>query len=338
MMHDTKLARTVTDESGAALIAVLALLVTVSLLVMGMAAMSQLANLGTRGDADRMRSGYVAEGALNRIIWLMAADLSLNGTIDPVDFDYSQDERFLPDGIDRELDYYGIPVKYRILPGAGGLALNNGNLNNALNQLTSVRAANDDDIYDAQTRLLTRYQDYIDADDLVGTDGMEAEDYESADMAPLPRNGALQYREELWWLPDGARFFPPDRDGRLTLLNPLTLSLNPRGRSLPSLYTANYALLTNYAGLSSDDARDALAVLKNFRTGRELLSDSFDALLWQTLRQLFTTADTGYYRVTIENAAPDAPGGSVRLDAIFSNPGIEAEDGKIIDFYEWMRY
>lgn len=325
-------------ESGVALIAVLALLITVSLLVMAMAAMSQLANLGTRGDAERLRSGYIAEGAMNRVIWLIAADISVNGTIDPGDFDYSVDDRYLPDGVDRWLDYYGTPVKYRILPGAGGLSLSGGNISNALTQLTSVRATNDEAVYDARTQFLTRYQDYVDSDDLIGVDGMETGDYDDLNQAPLPRNGAMQYREELWWLPDGAKFFPPDRDGRLTLVNPLTLNLNSRRQAKPSLYLANYALLTNYAGLSSDDARETLRVLKAFRSNRELLSDSFDPLLWASLTQYFSTADTGYYRVTIENAKPDSAGGSFRLDAIFSNPGIAAEDGKTIDFYEWMCY
>ena len=115
--------KTLRDDSGAALIAVLALLMTVSLLAMGMAALSQLAAFGTRGDADRLRSEYLAEGALNRVIWYLAAELAQNGAVDPKTVDYSEneEERYLADGVDRELDYYGISVRYRILPGAAGV-------------------------------------------------------------------------------------------------------------------------------------------------------------------------------------------------------------------------
>ena len=327
---------TLRDDSGAALIAVLALLLTVSLLAMAMASLSQLAALGTRGDADRLRSGYIAEGALNRVLWYLAADQALYGSTDPADVDYAEyeEDRYLADGVDHELDYYGTPVRYRILPGAGGVTVSGGDVNTALNQLLGVKSTGDEAVSEAVTRFAARFRDYVDSDDLLTDDGMEENDYEESDQAPLPRNSALQYREELWWLPDGARFFPPDRDGRLTLVNPLTLPVRRNAR--PSLYTANYALLTNLGNLDSDDARGFLKKRREFRTGREALSELADPLLWQNLRNSFATSSDGLYRIVIEEAMPENEAGSLRLDAVTATPSLSA--GSDILFYDWMRY
>jgi len=323
------------DDRGAALIAVLVLLMTVSLLAMSMAALSQLATLGTRGDADRLRSAYLAEGALNRAIWLTAADRVLYGATNPANVAYEDfdDERFLADGVDREMDYYGVTVRYRILPGAGGVTVTGSSAADALNQLLSVKTASDGDLAEDVRRFSAKVQDYADSNDLLTEDGMEEGDYEEQGMRPLPRNNNIQYREELWWIPDAVRFFPPDRDGRLTLVNPLTLPSTVRQ---VSLYTANYALLTNYGNLESDDAREVLRTLKEFRRTREPLSETLDPLLWSNLTSRFTTQDNGIFRIVIENALPDSVGGSYRLDATLALPDLRA--GGTVTYYDWMRY
>ena len=162
------------DDRGAALIAVLVLLMAVSLLAMSMAALSQLATLGTRGDADRLRSAYLAEGALNRAVWLLGADRALYGETDPGNVDYGEfdEERFLADGADREMDYYGVTVRYRILPGAGGVDVTGTDAAAALNRLLSVKAASDGDLAEEQTRFTARVQDYADSNDLLTDDGI----------------------------------------------------------------------------------------------------------------------------------------------------------------------
>lgn len=325
------------QESGVALIAVLALLSSVSLLVMSMVVYSQLSSYGIRIDSDLLRSRYVAEGALNRIIFLLAADNNEYNTGDLSNFDYSEfeEERFLPDGRDRELDYYGTPVKYRIFNGAGGVSVD-GNINDALTRLTRMRAADEETLSDAVNIFRTRFNDYIDQDDLPGEEGMETEDYaESEENTQLPRNNSLQYREELWFIPDGSKFFPPDRYGRMTLVNPL--GMGSRRNSKPDLFQANYALLTNYANLSHEDALETLKTLKSYRRNPVVLAEELDPLLLQNLKNYFSITNSGCYRVVIENASGKR-NGSVRLDAVFFNPGITADSNKSVLFYDWLIY
>ncbi|MBE6367298.1 MAG: hypothetical protein E7052_05245 [Lentisphaerae bacterium] len=324
-------------ESGVALISVLVLLSSVSLMVLSMVAYSQLAGYGIRNDANVLRSRYVAEGAMNRVIWTLAADNYVYNTGDLSNFDYDEfeEERFIPDGRLREMDYHGIKVKYRIENGAGGLSID-GNVDNALNYLTRVRSVNEEDLNEALTIFRTRFTDYTDSNDTAGVDGMERTEYEELDAdTRLPRDAALQFREELWFIPDGVKFFPPDCNGRLSWINPLGMGGSRRNR--PDLLQANYALLTNYANLSHEDAMETLRIIKSFKKTPVILSEEFDPLLLASLRNYFSITNSGCYRVTIENAADDNAA-SVRMDATFNDPGIESNSDKQITFYDWLIY
>ena len=328
-------------ESGVALIAVLVMLTTVSLLVMSMVAYSQLSSFGIRNDTGVLRSRYVAEGAMNRIIWLLAADTHEYNTSDLLNFDYSEyeEERFIADGRPRTLDYYGVNVKYRIENGMGGLSIDNG-VRTPITNLTRTRATNEEELSEAITIFNNRYTDYTDTNDMVAQDGMEEEEYQELEEdVKLPRNNRLQFREELWFIPDGIKFFPPDRNGRLSWINPLYMQSgsNRRNNQKPDLFQANYALLTNYANLSHENAMETLQVIKKFKNSTEppVLADELDALLLGTLRNYFSTTNSNCFRITIENAAGDAAS-SARMDATFFNPGISNDGG--ITFYDWLIY
>lgn len=328
-------------ESGVALIAVLVMLSTVSLLVMSMAAYSQLASFGIRTDADILRSRYRAEGALNRVMWLLAADNHVYNTTDLSSFDYSEfeEERYLPDGRMHEMDYHGTTVRYRIENGQGGVPIDQ-NISTALNYLIGQRSTDDEELRDARDIFIDRVNDYIDTDDQPGeNEGMEYEDYEEFDEdTQLPRDDVMQFREELWYIPDAVKFFPPDRHGRMSWVNPLGMGGNMRNYK-PDLFQAGYSLLTNYANLSHEDAMETIHTIKSYKLDAEptMLSETFDPTLLASLRNRFTIANSGCYRVTIENAAGGtAP--SVRMDATFFDPGIETGEDVVILFYDWLIY
>ena len=332
-------------ESGVALVAVLAMLMTVSMLVMSMTVYSLLAGYGIRTDAEILRSRYIAEGAMNRVIYLTAADNNVYNTGDLTNFDYAEyedEERFLPDGRSRELDYYGTIVKYRIENGMGDISIDR-NINTALSNLTRIRSVDDENLSDAVTMFQNRYNDYTDSNDSINVDGMENEEYEELEEnTRLPRNQALQFREELWFIPDGIKFFPPDRNGRLTMINPLGMgsgSSGSRGRrqnNRPDLFQANYSLLTNYSNLSHEDAMETLRVIKAYKNEPFILSEEIDPLLLANLRNYYTISNSRCYRVTIENAASGKA--SARMDATFFDPGIESGSDFTLPFYDWLVY
>ena len=116
-------------ESGAALVSALAMLATAGLLVLALVAVSRVSTVGVATYTDLMRSGYIAEGAGNRVRYLIEADRQLYGTSRAEDIKYEDydTDRYLADSIEHEIDYYGTPVKFVITSALSGVAMTNVN-------------------------------------------------------------------------------------------------------------------------------------------------------------------------------------------------------------------
>ena len=82
---------------------------------------------------------------------------------------------------------------------------------------------------------------------------------------------------------------------------------------------------------------ETLKTIKSYKQEPFILSEEFDPLLLQTLKNYFSITNSGCYRVTIENASGGSAG-SVRMDATFNNPGMAGSEGKSITFLDWLVY
>ena len=113
-------------ERGSVLIPVLAVIISCSLVVSALMALSQLGTSGMAAHTRLQRSAYLCEGALNRAQWLIAAERASSPNTSLLYFDYADSEydRFLTDGVAHDMDYHGIPVKFIITDAA---ALEDGN-------------------------------------------------------------------------------------------------------------------------------------------------------------------------------------------------------------------
>ena len=113
-------------EDGVALVSVLCLLTTAGLLVSALVAVSRISTLNVASFTDLMRSSYVAEGAANRIRYLIEADRHVFGDQDAqnIDFDEYEYDRYVADGSEHEIDYYGTPVKFTITNAISGYVIN----------------------------------------------------------------------------------------------------------------------------------------------------------------------------------------------------------------------
>ena len=190
-------------ESGSALIPVLALILACSMIVTAVIAMSQLNVYTMTAHVKQQKSMYLCEGAANRIQWLVAAERNLNPNVSYDTFDYADYEydRFLPDGVEHEMDYHGTPVKFRITDAAAGLDFSRTLRLNTLNRL-KMNTATDAEFTDTMTTLDNQLRDYTDADDVVTDDGREESEFQLLGQLPLPRNAEFQYREELFFIPE----------------------------------------------------------------------------------------------------------------------------------------
>lgn len=317
-------------EAGTALVSALSMLVTAGLLVLALVAVSQTSTLGVATYTDLMRSGYVAEGAGNRVRYLIEADRELYGTRRAEDIvyeDYDTD-RYLADSIEHEIDYYGTPVKFVITSALSGVAMTS---TDSLDVFSYDRET-DSAVTDLLDAFSDQLKDYIDSDDEARTDGFEVADYEGIGLDALPRNGSPQFREELLWLPAAKTLLPLDKDGRLTLIRQFGL---PSGN--PSIYTVNYTMLRTMARLEEAQALEVLEALERWRRERTPLEEQLDELVLPQLRRSFSWDEPEYYTVTIRQAAPEGRPSS-QLVYSFRADGVSGPSDRIATYYEYQKF
>lgn len=303
-------------ESGSALVAVLCLVFMAGLLAAAVLAMSKYNTFTMAAHLALQKSMYVNEGAATRIQYLLAADRTLYSTVELGETEYSDydTDRFFADGVIHVMDYYGTAVEFTITDARSGIALGS----NASRSLNTIAAADplDTELAETVELLIAGIADYTDEDDTVSnTGGYEEADFEALGMSPLPRNAAVQFREELAWIPGVTGLFPADKDGRLSsirLVPPENMTI-PSGT--PSIFTANRLILKTYCSDLEDEEIDrVLEALEVYRRDRTLLSDQLDTLLIPRLDRL-SWEESGVYTVTVGPRTTRLPDTVVAADA-----------------------
>ncbi len=318
-------------ESGVALVAALAMLFTAGLLVTALVAVSQISTQGVATHTELMRSGYIAEGAGNRIRYLIEADRQLyNSTrAEDIDFDEYDHDRYLADNTGHVMDYYGTPVRFTIANAVSGIAMRSVSSLDALSYNRETESA----VTDALTIFSNQLADFIDGDDDIRDDSLEQNDYDDLGKNNLPRNGSPQFREELQWLPAAAELLPNDRDGRPSLIRLFGVDQS----AAPSIYTADYALLRTVGKLEAEAAVQVLDAIENWKKDRTRLADQLDELTLPQLQQNFSWNESQYYTVTIRQASPGGqPTG--RLVYTFRSDGVAGPADGVATYYEYMRF
>ena len=183
--------------------------------------------------------------------------------------------------------------------------------------------------------LQNQIADYIDTNsDQTGDYGMEEANYEEMNMRPLPRNGAMQFREELLYLPAFRELFTTDRSGRLSAVRLIppenTVSLS----GTPSLMTATDDMLKSYCNLEDGEVTEVREAIDAWLKEKTPLSDSLDAELIAKLGSLART-ESGYYTVTVE-AAPAQKRPFKRLTFSFAAFPVSGPEEENVRFLEWM--
>jgi len=329
-------------EKGSALVAALCLIFMAGMLSATVLALSRIATFDVRAHVDLQRSAYVNEGVANRIQFLLAADRNVNpgstqlGELDYTEFEY---DRYTADGIPHIIDYHGTEVQVVICDAVSGFDLSNSAYRTTLQNLVSAMELDDADINDRVQTLIERITDYIDQDDNTsGNDGMEADDYEAAGRAPLPRNSSFRYREELLFIPGFTELFKPDRFGMLSdirLITPYGMTSLNRNGSLPSFFTADRLLLKVQGRLEDEEIDEVLAARDEWFRERTKLSDSLDGLLLNRLRSRFSFNESGFFSIRIE--APDRSGRpSRRLFFTYPAFDITGPSNDRVEYYDWL--
>ncbi len=328
------------NEHGSALIPVLALIVACSLLVTAIIAMSQLGAYTMNAHTAAQKSMYVCEGAMNRIQWLLAAERNKNPNANIQNFDYSDysHDRFLPDGVEHEMDYHGTPVRFRITDAAAGLDFSQRYRYNLFRQMIS--GAGDDSEIREQFRIMqAQVNDYVDSDDVIQEDGLEESEFQEQNKLPLPRNGEIQYREELFYLPGFTALYPPDKNGRLTSIRLIPPMTNGRQQNLfsrnPSIFGVDELYLKYVCKLDDSEIAQVQEAIRLYQQERIPFDESLESTLMPKLRNITWNAGRTC-TVTIENAAPEGtPARRLAATHTIQTQITGPSDGAV-RYYEWM--
>ncbi len=326
-------------EEGSALLAVLVLVFTGGLITALMMAVGSSGSFEVASHVEQQRSMFVAEGVAQRIQWLISADRYLHGseTLGETDYEEYEYERFIADSTPHVIDYYGRQVKVVIEDARQGRRMDGTQYRRSLDAL-KVGMGDDEDFAELVDNLKDKITDYIDSNDDVSNEGLEESDYEALDMKPLPRNGTIQFREELLYIPGFRELMPVDKDGILSSVrlippeNTVTISGNP------NLLTATKQEIMNYCNIDDEDELDAIMeAVKEWKTEKIPLSDgSLDPLLLGRLNNMPRT-ESGIYTVRITADESD-PKPFKRLIFSFQASPVAGPSDKIIQYLQWMFY
>ena len=330
------------NEQGSALIAALCLIFMAGMLTASVLALSRIATFDVRAHIELQRSAYINEGVANRIQFLLAADRNVNpsgtqlGELDYEEFEY---DRYTADGIPHVIDYHGTEVQVVIQDAAAGFNLNSGSYRNTLRSIVSALELEDSEISEKMETLTERITDYLDADDdMSGDNGMEANEYDAENLAPLPRSGTLRYREELLFIPGLSEFFKPDKYGMLSsvrLVTPYGLSDINRNSGNPNFFTADRFMLKVQGRLEDEEVDEVIAARDEWFKEKTKLSEQLDGLLLNRLRSRFSFRESGYFTIRIES--PEKSGRPSRR-LIFTYPafGITGPLNDMVRYYDWL--
>jgi len=295
-------------EHGIALIAVLALIATMGLLAASAVAISRYSAAEVDTFTSLQRSALDAESAANRALCLLLSDRSAHADRQLGEPDASGEERFLADGTTHEFLINGRPVTVRIFDAASGIDISG---NNPARQLSTAFPSKKQD--QALETLADCLRDYVDRDELVRTNGMEAPRYRAAGIPELPRNQPLQFREELLWIPEGADRIPANSSGCLDRVRIIAPEGLPPLSGRPNLYAENPAGIANRCQLNEEETGQLIHSLKLWKNERKPLSTTLPPGLFGRLKIYYSVRESGIYTIAVDTASPEYPGGRFRM-------------------------
>ena len=319
----------------AALISVLCLIFTAGILTAATLAISQSGTFSIAAHVELQRSMLVAEGAANRIQFLLAADRDMNPNDKPGEVDYTtfEHDRYMADGVKHTIEYYGEEISFTVHDTVKGWDMSSSNYQKVLDMIANQDDAGDD-VVDLVNQVSHRIGDYLDSDDDIREYGFEAADYEDQMKKPLPRNEAMQYREELLYIEGFTELFPLDANGRLSSIRLIPPENTSSLSGTPMLFAATREMIELECDLSEDELDTVMDALDRWKNDQELLSDTLDEELLAKVKNKFSTVESGAYTVEISSPS-DKPRPFRKL--IFSYAGFEVSgpEDQNLRYMEW---
>lgn len=144
--------------------------------------------------------------------------------------------------------------------------------------------------------------DYTDRDDLKKLYGKEVDDYAADGFPTLPRNNAMQFREELYWLPNWQNCVV----GEVTVIPPRNINY-VMGKNKPSFFSASEDYVKQVLDLGDAEWDAIEQAREEWANNGTPLEESLDAALYQTILGAFDFNEADLAAISAICHAPGDP-------------------------------
>ena len=336
------------NQRGIALIMVLGMLAVATVMTAHLAATSTVTGRAAKVAALHSRLLYEAESAAERAYWLWLADRRayprdhVNLAMPPSERESGAgDAVWRADGRQHELQRDDSRLQVRLLDADRGLDVSG---KQAARQIRNelLAGVNEEDI-ERQDRIDTFADilgDYVDADDFVRLRGMEVDDYLTEGVSYLPRNGPLQFREEVLWLPEAAVVLGRGQAENFQLE---TLRLVPPegrkfpGRNKPSFFSSSPGFIAATANLNQAELRAVWRARDRSLNEGVPLIEALEPALYSRLMGKFSLKESGVVTVVVTAASKDGLVRRVLHTTRENRPAIVRDGKDIARVSNWQR-
>lgn len=361
-------------QRGAALLLVLfAMTVSAAILSLALPA-AQIAYLSSESHNDRILNFYMAESALSRAQIMMINDLmgyKDRSTLKQYLSEKSNDEyvkeneeknetRYTADGTDHTLVWRSADDIIAECSFVIDDALSNYNFSGGEAELMrrlpsygeSFTITDSEDAKENFKIMTAQILDYVDANDEIREDGLEAGDYENSlyNLPNLPRNGPIETVEELFLIPMVAQMVAKFDDNGLptNIRVGLTPSLYKKFSSLQNKGNASLAsssgdYIRSMLGrtVRDNDELDKLSgALNDFRSSGTAFYDNLEADDISKLQKDFSMEESGLYTITVSGASNRYPSERKIRASFVMSPSAQPNDNfcYILHRFYWITY
>ena len=309
------------NQDGMALLLVLAVLAATTILAAHMMLVSETIAKDAKVAAITGELRLQAESAADMGLWMHLTDRRLfsNRALgeDLSDRDATSD--FEPWMMDRR-EHLLYDDTCQVFIGDAIKSISVTNINSIKNGID----IDDTEYMDIANEFIDIYNDYTDNNDLTNLYGKEADDYANEGYPTLPRNNAMQFRAEIYWLDNWQNVITSE----ITIIPPqgITISSGSNSRGSTgrtsnasggsstakiSFFTASEQdFINQITDLSDADLQAILEAREAWTRDAIPLSESLDADLLLTVKSKFSFEESNYAEIT---ATATDPSGEIRV-------------------------
>ena len=325
------------EEKGAALVAVLCFIATISLLVASSISISQIVNHLSAESSGRCLSAYLAEGAAARTVWLLVNDKKVNPQRElgeKKDEEEEDVERFLADGTKHEFEFNDTKVEVSIYDMTSGIDIS-GKVPSTNLKRNPDDFNDSEKSYDEYLAFIDCLDDYVDTDLFVRAHGAEKNEYLELELPPLPRNGQMQFREEALWIPGCTDFFKPDEKGIISDFQIIPLKGLPKVIGKKNFFTVSKSDIMKDCGYTEEVASQIISARSEWEKEKKPISEGIDEEILTKLKEKYSFKESGYYTIFVRILP--GKGKSERI-MTFSAKIDSRMPSKDIQYYDWRMY